>query len=75
MREQMTIWRDMKDAPKDRQIIIATADNLYIAKWVQNIWNGEEGFCIGDMGSGDRLIVKKELALKWTDAPRHPGKL
>jgi hypothetical protein len=27
------------------------------------------------MGSGNRLIVKKELALKWTDAPKHPGKL
>jgi hypothetical protein len=75
MREQITIWQDMEDAPKDRKIIIATADNLYIAKWAQNIYSGEEAFCICDMGSGDRLIVKKDLALKWTDAPMHPGKL
>jgi hypothetical protein len=74
MREQITIWQDMKYAPKDRQIIIATADNLYIAKWAQNIYSGEEGFCIGDIGGGDRLIVKKDLVLKWTDAPKHPRK-
>jgi hypothetical protein len=71
----MTVWHDMESVPKDRRIIVATADNLYIAKWVQNIRNGEEAFYIGDIGDGDRLIIKKELVLKWTDAPKHPGKV
>jgi len=70
-----SVWHDMESVPKDRPIIIATADNLYIAKWVQNIWSGEEAFCVGDLEAGDRLIIKKELALKWTDAPEHPVKM
>lgn len=68
----MTVWHDIESAPKDRRIIIATEDNLYIAKWAQNIWNGEEAFSVGDIGGGDRLIIKKELAFRWTEAPEHP---
>ena len=69
----MSEWQPISTAPKDRYIIVFNKNTrAYIAIWVQNPFNGDEDWSVGNLGHGNRTLVGTPAPTHWYPVPNPP---